>query len=122
MRGAVPANVLKLDARILGLKPNHGNMARLRRSMEVAVKEPKFTKENEDDYELEYKVSSQRNPEQYYTVLSKGNAKETKCSCPDSGKGNLCKHQLAVRKKEHDDFNTEVYGPDIYVVPFWGRF
>ena len=45
-------------------------------------------------------VQSQSNPRGWYFV----DLKERTCTCPDSGKGNLCKHRLAV--------GFHVYGPD----------
>jgi helicase len=54
---------------------------------------------------FEYKVTGGLDP---HLVTTKRN--QTQCDCPDWGKGNICKHVLAVRLKQGDQTLQELLG------------
>ena len=89
---------LKKECQVLGIPPSRPNIRRVRKALDIASAPDAITNvANFSDNRL-YLVKSQSRADSSYYVQS--NPETVQCTCPDSAKGNACKHGFAVRIHE----------------------
>ena len=97
-QGVYDLETLKTECDALVLQPTRPNIRRVRRALAI-VDTPNAISNlaNFDDGMKLYSVQSQSHPDSSYIVRSHGTYE---CTRPDYGKGNICKHSMAVQMHE----------------------
>ena len=105
-QGVYDLETLKTESNALALQPTRPNIRRVRRALAI-VDTPNAIRNlaNFDDGMKLYSVQSQSHPDSSYIVRSHGTFE---CTCPDYGKGNICKHSMAVQMHEERLAPSEV--------------
>ena len=106
---------VKKECRLLGIPPSRPNIRRVRKALDIVDAPDAITNvANFADSRL-YLVKSQTRADSSYYVQSTDS--QVECTCPDSAKGNACKHGFAVRLHEerladmarYDEYLCEQY-------------
>lgn len=93
--GVYDLESLKSECQALAIPPSRPNIRRVRKALDIASAPDAITNvANFADSRL-YLVRSQSRADSSYYVQS--TASQVECTCPDSAKGNACKHGFAVR-------------------------
>ena len=96
--GVYDLESLKSECCLLGIPPSRPNIRRVRKALDIVDAPDAITNvANFADRRL-YLVRSQTRADSSYYVQSTDS--QVECTCPDSAKGNACKHGFAVRLHE----------------------
>jgi len=96
--GVYDLEFLKKECSLLGIPPSRNNIRRVRKALDIVDAPDAITNvANFSDNRL-YLVKSQSRADFSYYVQS--SSETVQCTCPDSAKGNACKHGFAVRLHE----------------------
>ena len=96
--GVYDLDSLKSECQALEIPPSRPNIRRVRKALDIVDAPDAITNvANFADSRL-YLVRSQTRADSSYYVQSTDETVE--CTCPDSAKGNACKHRFAVRLYE----------------------